>query len=138
MKKIYVDGSYDAKTKYGAFCLVIVDEDTGEKEWEIHRIDDQPSAYYVERAGIEKAIAWVRVNPETDPIRIYCDCLSAVKALKVLAKEAGATLRYIPGHSLGREGIQITEDLKRQHWADIMAYNFLKNVLDRNLSTSVI
>lgn len=124
LNKVYVDGSHDAFTGIGAYCVVIAA--LGKKDWYIEDCDSS----YVEQDGLYEAIQLaVKLTKSTKkPTKVFTDSVSAIKACSKFAEESGIELGWIKGHLLGSPDISVDPDIKAHHWADTMARN---RVLDR-------
>lgn len=124
LNRLYVDGSHDARTGKGAYCIVIVA--LGKKDWFVEDCDSP----YVEEEGLNQAITLAaRLQKNTGkPTKVYSDSVSAIKANSKYADGLGIELEWIKGHLLGSEDVTVEPNVKCHHWADRMAYN---RVLDR-------
>lgn len=124
LNRLYVDGSHDARTGKGAYCIVIVA--LGKKDWFVEDCDTP----YVEEEGLNEAIILAaRLAKKTGkPTKVYSDSVSAIKANSRHAAELGIELCWIRGHLLGNDDIPVEPNIKAHHWADRMAYG---RVVDR-------
>lgn len=132
MIKIYTDAAFDLSYHIASYCHVIVNDDTGTKEWKVYDLPDADSSSEAEKFGVFHAVLLARpLRKAGVEVAIYCDCMSALHDLKDEGKEIGVGLHHIKGHLLNTDkAIVVTDDRKFQHWADTMAYHRLKNRLD--------
>lgn len=123
MIKIYTDASFDRFSGLACYCVVVVEGKR--KTWTIGTITDCTTSTQAELAGIQAAIALA-----AGPTIIYCDSISAIQqATSELTIPANTEIKYFKGHQLGQERVNITDDVKRHHWADCMAGLALKEKL---------
>lgn len=133
MFKIYADAAFDRTSGLGAYCVVI----TGNRvrpDWYVRETDGAISSYKPELDGLNDALKVGRDLYEKygEPVKIFCDNIAAVRSI---TPPQGITVHHFKGHQLGSADVIIDDDVKRHHWADIMARQFLKSRLDA-LSTS--
>jgi len=130
MSYFYVDGAYEARGPIGAYCIVSV---LGEKPptWEITRLEPQ-EASQVEFIGLQAAIKLASSNL---PAKVFSDSVWAIKRLSDYAKRLDVELKHVPGHLTTRNDIDMTDDVKKHHWAHVQAYHFVQNIA-RDLNDS--
>lgn len=118
MIKIYTDASYDSVSQLGCYCLVVVTDTL--KDFAVEDIDNCKSSTEAEYAGIIAALA---ISAKTDQrITIYCDSMAAIKkAQSNNMIPTNVSLEHFRGHQLGSPGVVIDDDVKRHHFADVMA-----------------
>ena len=123
MNRFYVDGAYEARGPVGAYCIVVC---RGEEAptWEITRLEPQ-DASRVEFVGLQATIKLASVNL---PAQVFSDSVWAIKHLSYYAIRLDVELKHVPGHLATRNDIDMTDDVKKHHWAHVQAYHFVQNV----------
>jgi|SRR5882672_268048 len=126
MNKVYSDASFDSPTGFGAYCIVVVPHG-GKADWYVKDCLGGHGSNDIETAGLREAIlvAHDLSLKNQRQSAVFCDSLSSIQALSALARNNGVALQHIPAHTVGKEGGFINDDIKRQHWADIMVHRFL-------------
>lgn len=122
MNKIYVDGSYNATHRIGAFCVVVAVDDQ-KPSYDCAIAENATGANSVETEGLVFAIKFGKQLQERNgkPVTIFSDSLTAIRACKDEAAACNIELQHISGHLLGKIEVEVTDDIKRHHWADVMA-----------------
>lgn len=127
MLKIYTDAAFDNQSCLGYYCLVICDGDS--KDWYLKEIDKGCiSSNEAEYCGIVEALQVAAINDE--PAIIYCDNKNAIARAYEQRLPDAVVIKFIKAHTISTPGVELTEDLKRQHWADVMAFHALRRRLD--------
>lgn len=131
MNKIYSDASYDPLTKVGGYCIVIVAQDK-KPDWYVAE-HDSAGSQGTEAAGLREAIDIGRRLSLSNTYQsvVFCDNLSAIEQLKHYASNAGVSLRHVKAHTVSQASTVLTDDIKRQHWADIMAVSLVRERVKR-------
>lgn len=130
MIKIYTDAAFNLEHNTASYCIVIVNENTGEKTWQV----DQVAVYSstdAECAGLGHALriaASLRQGGEI--CVVHTDCDAAIRTYQKKADRVLVKLQHVKGHLLDNPNVVVTEDIKRQHWCDIMANYDLRKTLD--------
>lgn len=131
MLRIYTDASYDDETRLGCYCLVVCYK--GLKDYSVDNADGLKNPTEVELAGLRAALEIARKAGV--PSEIYCDNMGALDQIRYEWEHDSskivpdALVRHFKGHQFEEHGI-ITEDVKRHHWADMMAGRALTIRLD--------
>lgn len=124
---MYTDAAFDRFSGLGCYCIVIVRGSF--KDYAVECIDGRTNSTEAELAGLMAAIE-IAENAGK-PTRILCDSMGAIKeARKVLLIPSEITIEHFKGHQLGSMDVEITDDVKRHHWADSMARAELCRRLD--------
>jgi len=133
---IYTDAAFDQETGLGCYCLIIVSGSF--KDYAVENIDGCTNSTDAEYAGIEAAI---EIISKTNKVgRILCDSMGAIKKAQGLMSLAprNYTIEHFKGHQLGSMDVEITDDVKRHHWADSMARAELRRRLDAEKQKRII
>jgi ribonuclease HI len=139
MNKIYSDGSYDSRHKIGCYCIVVVPHNE-EPKWHITPCTTSGGSNAMELAGVREAIeiGYKLSSTNMHQSIVLSDSLNSLQNVAPLAKTLGISLKYVRAHQANKMGVDIDDDIKRQHWADIMAHRFITDKikeLDKNMST---
>jgi ribonuclease HI len=131
---IYTDGSWDSTTQLGAYCIVIV-EPGKDPDWILAPVDAR-SSEDVEALGICEALKLAQKLAAQNhcPSSVWCDSKSAIKRSRsLLVNKKHIQLQYIKAHTLASmdNTVRVTDHLKRQHWADVMARGLTKERIKR-------
>lgn len=126
MNKVYCDGSYDKLTRLGTYCVVVLEHGC-KATWSLHSVDGRQNSILVEVVALNRAIRTARALQKQNglPAVVYTDCKEAIRHQKPLADRYKVLVEHIKAHTVFTDAGIPDENTKRQHWADVMAHNFL-------------
>lgn len=127
MNYLYCDASVDHLTKLGTYCVVIVEP--GQKpRWFVEDCDNLSSSMTETRAILRAVREAQALYERTGRLSVvFSDSMSSIKSVgKTLSQTPYVSLRHIKAHTIGQTGIVLTEDIKRNNWADKEARRILR------------